>query len=130
MEFTVKTESREEIIDILEQVASVLSKEALDSSKACLIHTPHTTCAILINEIADKNVQKDILSFLKDSVPRGRWLHDEEDGNADAHIKSSLIGQTKTLPIENGKLALGVWQSIALAEFDGPRERKVIVKII
>lgn len=130
MEFTVNSENREEIIDILEKVASVLRREADEKIKACLIHTPHTTCAILVNEITDKNVCRDILSYLKESVPKGRWLHDEEDGNADAHIKASLIGQSKIIPIENGKLALGKWQSIALAEFDGPRERKVIVKAI
>ncbi len=128
MQFTIKTTKREEIIDITSQVSEVVAENADENSKVCLVYVPHTTCGILINENYDSDVQADILDFLKNSVPKSGWKHSE--GNSDAHIKASLIGTSQLIPIENSVLGLGKWQGVALCEFDGPRERKVIVKII
>ena len=130
MEFTIKTNKREEIVDITKEMEKIVEQEANKKSKACLIYVPHATCAIIINENYDKAVCEDILNFLKKQIPKGIWKHDAIDNNADAHIKASIIGPSQIIPIENKKLQLGKWQDIGLAEFDGPRERKVIVKIM
>lgn len=138
MEFKIKTNKREEIIDITKEVGKIV-EELIEKDKkrvcnkdvrACLVYCPHATCAIIINENYDKAVCDDILSFLRKQIPQGIWKHDKIDNNADAHIKSSIIGCQQLIPIENNKLELGTWQGIALAEFDGPRERRVIVKIL
>lgn len=127
MEFKIKTGKREEIIDITQQVEEFVAKEG-KKGNSCLVYLPHTTCAIIINENYDPDVHSDILEHLGKMVPAGIGKH--EEGNSDAHIKSSIIGSSQVIPIKNGKLQLGRWQGIALAEFDGPRERKIIVKII
>jgi secondary thiamine-phosphate synthase enzyme len=136
MEFIVLSKKREEIIDITKEVRAAVKKLYVEYKKkicnkdiaACLVYVPHTTCAIIINENYDSDVHVDILEHLGKMVPVGIGKHAE--GNSDAHIKSSLLGQNQVIPIENGELQLGRWQGIALAEFDGPRERKVIVKIL
>jgi len=130
MEFTIKSAKREDIIDITREVGRIVDRVSDADSKACLVYVPHTTCAVLVNENYDKAVCQDILAFLKKQIPSGIWKHDAVDNNADAHIKASIIGCSQLIPIQEGKLQLGKWQGIALAEFDGPRERKVIVKII
>lgn len=129
MEFTIKTNKREEIIDVTKEIEKIIEKEG-KNSKICLVYVPHVSCALIINENYDESICDDILAFLKKSIPQGIWKHDKTDNNADAHIKSSIIGPGQVIPIEKGVLQLGRWQSIALAEFDGPRERKIIVKII
>lgn len=130
MEFAIKTSKREEIVDVTEEVERIVDRASDEDSKACLIYVPHATCAIIINENYDGAVCDDILAFLKKQIPSGIWKHDAVDDNADAHIKASIIGPSQIVPIHEGKLQLGKWQGIALAEFDGPRERKIIVKII
>jgi len=127
MEFTISTNKREELVDITEEV-----KKAVDGEKgnAILVYVPHATCGIIVNENYDKAVCEDIIEYLKKNIPQGIWKHDKIDNNADAHIKASIIGPGQIVPIEKGRLQLGRWQNIALAEFDGPRERKVIVKIL
>jgi secondary thiamine-phosphate synthase enzyme len=93
------------------------------------VSCPHTTAGITINENADPDVVRDILMGLERLFPReGGWRHSE--GNSDAHLKTALVGSSATLPIENGRVALGTWQAIYLAEFDGPRTRKVIVTVL
>jgi len=129
MEFTLKTNKREEIVDITKQIEKIVS-QADKNTKACLIYTPHATCAIIINENYDPNVCEDVLQLLRQQIPAGKWKHDCIDNNADSHIKASIIGPSQIIPIENGKLQLGTWQNICLAEFDGPKERKIIVKIL
>lgn len=131
MQIKIKTNKREEIIDITKQVREIVEKQANKNSKACLIYVPHASCAVIVNENYDKAVCNDILTFLKNQIPAGIWEHDKIDNNADAHIKSSIIGPSQLIPINSeNKLQLGTWQDIALAEFDGPRERTVIVKIL
>jgi len=138
MEFTVSSSKREEIIDITKEVEEAVKKLCLEDKKricnkdirACLVYVPHATCSIIVNENYDEAVCRDILSYLKKQVPSGVWEHDKIDSNADSHIKASILGPSQVIPVEKGELQLGQWQGIGLAEFDGPRERKIIVKII
>jgi len=130
MEFIIKTSKREEIIDITKEVEKIISENTHEKSQACLVYVGHATCAIIVNENYDKAVCNDIIKWLKKQIPAGIWEHDKIDNNADSHIKASIIGPSQVIPIENSRLQLGRWQNIALAEFDGPRERKITVKII
>lgn len=138
MEFTIRTNKREEIVDITKQIKSAV-EELVEKDKkrvcnkplaGCLIYTPHATCAVIINENYDASVCEDILDFLKQQIPAGKWKHDAIDSNADAHIKAAIIGPSQLIPIKDGELQLGRWQGIALAEFDGPKERRVIVEVL
>ena len=130
MEFTIKTSKREEIVDITKEVEKIVDRASDEDSKACLVYVPHASCGIIVNENYDKAVCEDVLAFLKKQIPSGIWKHDAVDNNGDAHIKASIIGPSQLIPIQEVKLQLGKWQGIALAEFDGPRERKVVVKIL
>jgi secondary thiamine-phosphate synthase enzyme len=124
---TVKTGSRFEMIDITNQVRKILNERNIKSG-ICHVITPHTTAAITINENADPNVPRDIIMELDKVIPlNDNYRHIE--GNSAAHIKSSLIGASEMVLIEDGKLVLGTWQSIFFCEFDGPRTRKVLIKL-
>ena len=126
-QFTVKTSSRCEMIDVTSQVAALVREEKLQNG-LCHVFVPHTTAAVTINENADPDVQADILLGLARLVPeKGNYRHRE--GNADAHIKASLFGASETIVVHEGKLVLGVWQSIFFCEFDGPRTRTVNIKL-
>jgi secondary thiamine-phosphate synthase enzyme len=127
-EFSVRTRSRTEFVDITGQVAKIVQESKVSSGMA-IVFVPHTTAAVTINENADPSVQHDILADLNRLIPfAGPYQHTE--GNSAAHIKSSLVGPSETLLIENGRLALGTWQGVYFCEFDGPRTRKAWVKII
>ena len=120
--------SREEMIDITADVEKVIgADEAWDGT--CVVYTQHTTCGVTVNENADPDVQSDMLGFLKRLLPQHEPNFKHGEQNSDAHIKSSLVGCSVTVPFENGKLLLGRWQGIYLCEFDGPRERKMIVSV-
>ena len=124
----VKTNSRFEMIDITNHVRSVL-RESNVKSGICYVFVPHTTAAVTINENADPDVPRDIIMELDKVIP----LHDNyrhREGNSAAHIKSSLVGSSEMIFIENGSLVLGTWQSLFFCEFDGPRTRKVFVKLV
>ena len=123
----VRSTKREEMIDITREVESRLPE---DGGGVCVVFVQHTTCGLTVNENADPDVQTDMLGFLKRLIPQHEphFKHGEE--NSDAHIKSSLVGSSVTVPYENGELLLGRWQAIYLCEFDGPRERKVVVKFL
>jgi secondary thiamine-phosphate synthase enzyme len=127
-EITVKTSRQIEMIDITSKVNQRI-KEGGIKEGICLIFCPHTTAGITINENADPNVVRDILSSLDQLIPEDRpYLHAE--GNSPAHIKSSIIGCSTMIIIEGGRLSLGTWQSLFFCEFDGPRTRSVWIKII
>lgn len=126
--FTVKTKQTEELIDITGEVSSIVSRSSI-SDGICIIYTPHTTAAITINENADPTVRTDIIKGLNHlDLERVPFRHQE--GNSPAHIKSSLFGCSETVFLDNGRLNLGTWQGIYFCEFDGPRTRSVMVKII
>ena len=115
-------------MDITTQVQDVVKKSEV-SEGICVVYVPHTTAGITINEGADPDVRRDILEQLERLVPRdGPYRHIE--GNADAHIKASLLGSSVLIPVSGGRLFLGTWQAVFFGEFDGPRSRRVIVQVI
>ncbi|MEO0234409.1 MAG: secondary thiamine-phosphate synthase enzyme YjbQ [candidate division WOR-3 bacterium] len=130
-EFYLNTKNDEEIIDITDKVEQIVKGSNV---KDGLVHVyvPHATAGIILNESADPNIKTDFLNTLNKFIPkRAGYLHDRIDGNAAAHIKSSLVGSSITLPLKDGRLILGTWQSIMFCEFDGPRNnRKIIIQII
>ncbi|MGB9780722.1 secondary thiamine-phosphate synthase enzyme YjbQ [Caldanaerobacter sp.] len=123
----VNTPAREVMIDITREVQEEVKGSGVKEG-ICTVFVPHTTAGITINENADPTVKEDILSALDKIIPNISFKHLE--GNSDAHIKSSLVGNSVTVLIENGELVLGTWQGIYFCEFDGPRKRKVYIKII
>ena len=127
-QFTVKTSSRTELIDITARITAIVKEDNMKSG-LCHVFVPHTTAAVTINENADPDVPADILTSVAGLVPRnGCYRH--EEGNSDAHVKASLFGSSETIIVEEERLVLGVWQSVFFCEFDGPRTRKVLVKLI
>ncbi len=129
-EFYVSTKKKQELIDITSQVNSIIKKSKIKNG-LCNVFTAHATAAIVINENYDPNICTDLLDALNKLIPSGIWLHDRIDGNADSHIKSAILGPQETIPIKNGELQLGRWQSCMLCELDGPRnDRKIIVTIL
>jgi secondary thiamine-phosphate synthase enzyme len=127
-QLNVKTSSRVELVDITSQVERVVSEGKIKSG-ICVVYVPHTTAAVTINENADPSVKSDIIKELNKVIPfDDNYSHLE--GNAAAHIKSSLVGTSEAIMVEGGSLVLGTWQGIFFCEFDGPRNRKVIVKLI
>jgi secondary thiamine-phosphate synthase enzyme len=124
----VRSKSRNEFIDITEMVQEVV-KEAGITKGICYLYVPHTTAGITINEGADPSVQRDIINALSRLVPHEmNYFHRE--GNADAHIKTTLVGSSLNVIVEDGKLLLGTWQSVFFCEFDGPRHRRIAIKFI
>jgi secondary thiamine-phosphate synthase enzyme len=124
----VKTKSREELKEITTEVREVIRNSGVEHGVAHL-WSLHTTCALTVNEGADPDVKSDMVGFLNDLIPQDSGF-DHAEGNADAHIKSSLFGPGLTLLIEHGEPLLGTWQSIYLAEWDGPRERTVAMQVV
>lgn len=131
MELTISSTKDRELIDITQQVASCVEKSGIKNG-LCHVYVRHATAGIVVNENADPNICTDLINALEKAIPtRNNYLHDLIDGNAAAHIKSALIGPSETLPIKNGKLHLGTWQSIMLVELDGPRSsRKISVSCL
>jgi secondary thiamine-phosphate synthase enzyme len=128
-EIRVSTKEREQMIDITKEVAAIVKKSGTKDG-ICLVHAMHATAAILVNENYDPSLKEDFLDFLRKQVPSGIWRHDKVDGNADAHIRSMMVGQSQSVPVKNKSLALGRWQGICLVELDGPRERTVLVTVV
>jgi secondary thiamine-phosphate synthase enzyme len=131
-ELSIKTPEREILLDITSDIQNIVRKSGIGEG-VCRIFVPHTTAAITINENADPSVMDDIINFLKKLIPRGggfnyRFQHGE--GNSDAHIKSSLIGPSLEVLIHNSRLVLGTWQGCFLAEFDGPRSRRIYIQVM
>jgi secondary thiamine-phosphate synthase enzyme len=127
-EFVLSTSNRNELVDITQEVKDIVKQSKIKEG-VCIVYCPHTTAAITINESEDPAVQRDIITNLSKLIPENGDYHHSE-GNSDSHIKSSIIGASETLIIKDNNLILGTWQNIYFAEFDGPRQRKVIVKIL
>ena len=126
--FSVSTSERVDLVEITSTVAQEVAKSGVGTGTVT-IYVPHTTCGVTINESADPDVARDIKMHLAKLVPQdGGFKHYE--GNSDSHIKTSMIGSSESIIIENGKLVLGTWQGIFLCDFDGPRTRKVYIKIV
>lgn len=128
-EISLSTSKKQEIIDITSKVQDIVKKTGIKEG-VCVVYTLHATASIIINENWDKNILLDIIEALDKLIPQGKWRHDKVDNNGAAHIKSAIIGPSETIIIKNGELLLGRWQSLMLADFDGPRNRKVLIKVI
>lgn len=124
----VKSSKREEMIEITLDVEKLVSENAANEG-ICVLFTQHTTCGLTINENADPDVKSDMLGFLQKLIPQYYEDFKHFEHNSDAHIKSSLVGSSVTVPFANGKLVLGRWQGIYLCEFDGPRTRQVLMTL-
>jgi secondary thiamine-phosphate synthase enzyme len=128
MELKVRTSKKQEVIDLTSQIAEAV-RSARVSEGLCCIYVPHATAAVVINENDDQNIGLDLLDALDKLIAEGVWRHDRIDSNGAAHLKASILGPSETIPVENGRLALGTWQAVMLVELDGPRDRKVIVTV-
>jgi secondary thiamine-phosphate synthase enzyme len=124
----VETRARVEFKDITRLVQTVVTESGTQNG-TCFLFVPHTTAAILINENDDPALQKDLDNFLKVLAPRDNGYH-HNDGNCDAHLKAAVIGNSKALLVEGGRLILGRWQGVFLCEFDGPRRRELRIKVL
>jgi len=127
-DFHISTRSHCEFVDITDEVASFVSKSGIKDGDV-IIFCPHTTAAITINENADPSVTHDILLTLEELIPRHRAGYRHDEGNSDAHCKSSIIGCSEQVLIKGGQMALGTWQGIYFCEFDGPRSRSFTVQV-
>jgi secondary thiamine-phosphate synthase enzyme len=127
-EISVSTSRRNEFVDITEEVRSAVKESGVKDGYVHL-YVPHTTAAVTINENYDPAVKSDILSKLSDVIPAGAG-YSHAEGNADSHIKASLVGNSDFIPVTGGDIALGRWQGIFFCEFDGPRSRRMLIQII
>lgn len=128
MRLTVKTNAQTEMIDVTSLVQAQVTQNKMDSG-LCMVFVPHTTAAVTINESADPAVKQDILMVLNKIVPwQEAYRHME--GNSPAHLKTSIIGSSEIIAVEESRLVLGTWQGIFFCEFDGPRTRKLDVRLI
>ena len=128
-EFQIRTPRHDAMVDITAEVEKIVVDSDVREGIA-LVYTPHTTSAITINENADPDVVHDMLAQFTEMVPWRQPFFDHGEGNSAAHVKSSMIGASETIPIVKGRLALGTWQGIYFCEFDGPRSRRVRVQIL
>lgn len=126
--FTVKTGKRTELIDVTQTVEDFIVKYG-NGGGLCLVYSPHTTTAVIINEAYDPDVAFDINRFLDNLAPKNNNYRHAE-GNSDAHIKAAIIGNSRILPYSGNKLILGRWEGIFLCEFDGPRQRNINIILI
>ncbi|MBW2220656.1 MAG: YjbQ family protein [Deltaproteobacteria bacterium] len=126
MNLTVKTQAQTQLVDITDRVQQAVASSGIGEG-FCMLYVPHTTAAVTINESADPSVNTDIVTALNKIVPWDAGYQHLE-GNSSAHVKSSLIGASEWIAIENGKLMLGTWQGIFFCEFDGPRTRKLNIR--
>jgi secondary thiamine-phosphate synthase enzyme len=127
---TISTDKREQLIDITTQVNAVVQRSGANNGLVS-VYVQGATAAVMVQENWDESVQTDVVHLLQKLIPKGVWLHDQQDGNGDSHLKSGLVGPSETIPLINGELGLSRWQNIFLCEFDGPRqERAVVVTVI
>jgi secondary thiamine-phosphate synthase enzyme len=124
----VRTNARTEFVDVTQGIQRIVAESGVRSG-VCYLFVPHTTAAVTINENTDPNVGRDILKELNKVIPfDDNYGHSE--GNSAAHIKSTLVGMSKSVLVEEGRLALGAWQAVFFCEFDGPRDRRLMVKVM
>jgi len=125
---SVKTDRRTQLVDVTAQVQKAVASSGM-AEGICYLYVPHTTAAITINECADPDVARDVEGALDRLIPAtGPYRHSE--GNSDAHVKAILVGTSQSIFVHGGKLALGRWQGVFFCEFDGPRDRKLEVKVV
>jgi secondary thiamine-phosphate synthase enzyme len=128
-ELVVQSSAREEFVDVTSKIAQLL-QDASSSSGTVICYVPHTTAGITINENADPDVRRDLLYKLKAEIPVHDPNYRHAEGNSDAHLKASLMGFSLPLLYENRQLVLGTWQAVYFCEFDGPRQRRLLIKVV
>ena len=127
---SVATSRREELVDITVQVQNAVAHSKVENG-LIVLYVQGATAGLMIQENWDESVQTDVVNLLQKLIPRGVWLHDQQDGNGDSHLKAGLVGPSESIPIIDGNLGLSQWQNVFLCEFDGPRsERQVVCTII
>lgn len=122
----LRSERREQLIDITARVAQAVADSGVRDG-ILTVYAQGATAAIMIQENWDESVPLDVIGFLGKLIPNGVWLHDQQDGNGDAHLKAGLVGPSETIPIIDGKLGLSTWQGVFFCEFDGPRAHRRVV---
>jgi secondary thiamine-phosphate synthase enzyme len=126
----LSTRHREQLLDITAQVSAVVERSGMRQGLVAL-YAQGATAALMIQENWDESVQTDVIHLLRKLIPRGVWLHDQQDGNGDAHLKAGLVGPSETIPLMDGQLGLSRWQNIFFCEFDGPRsDRRVVCTVL
>jgi len=126
----LSSQRREELIDITARVAAVVENSGVRQGLVA-VYAQGATAALMIQENWDESVQTDVINLLGKLIPRGVWLHDQQDGNGDSHLKAGLVGPSETVPIIDGALGLSRWQNLFFCEFDGPRrDRRVICTVL
>jgi secondary thiamine-phosphate synthase enzyme len=125
----VRTSRRSEIVDLTPTVQRLVRDHAVRSGLA-IVYVPHTTAGVTINENADPDVKTDMLRKFESMIPRDEPYYQHGEGNSDSHVKTALVGNSATVLVEDGSLVLGTWQGIYFCEFDGPRDRTVLVKLV
>jgi len=126
-EINIKTNKKQEIVDITSKVSEIV-RDVKEGN--VLVYVPHATAAVIINENYDPNICDDLLEALDKIIPSECWRHDKVDNNGAAHIKAAILGPSENVIVKDGKLMLGTWQSLMLVDLDGPRNRKVFVKVL
>ncbi|NBC30368.1 MAG: YjbQ family protein [Spirochaetes bacterium] len=127
---TFPTNEHEVLIDITQRVEEIVADSGVTTG-ICAVYSRGATAGIMIQENWDDSVQQDVLALLRKLAPQGVWLHDRQDGNADSHLKSALLGASESIPVIHGKLGLSTWQNIFFCEFDGPRrQREAVVTVL
>ena len=127
--FTVKTSARNEMVDVTDRLRRILRSHNL-AEGMLIVYVPHTTAAVTINENADPDVKSDLLAKLTALVPKNETYYQHAEGNSDSHLKAAMLGHSVTVLVDAGRLVLGRWQGVYFCEFDGPREREMMVKAI
>ena len=125
----VRTSQRSEMVDVTDRVMKLVRANNILEGMV-LVYVPHTTAAVTINENADPDVRHDMLKKLGEMIPKDESYYLHVEGNSDSHVKTSLVGNTVTVLVERGRLVLGRWQGIYFCEFDGPRDREMMVKLV
>ena len=128
-EISVATSSHSQMLDITDQVRRAVARSGVREGQA-VVWVPHTTAGVTVNENADPDVVHDVLAALDAAVPWRQDFYQHSEGNSAAHVKSSMVGCTQSVLIHEGELMLGTWQAIYFCEFDGPRRRKAVIRVL
>jgi secondary thiamine-phosphate synthase enzyme len=123
---SISTHAREALYDITNEVEKVVASSGIETGLVN-VYVRGATAGIMIQENWDQSVQTDVIHLFQKLIPQGVWLHDQQDGNGDSHLKAGIVGPQETIPIMNGEMALSTWQNIFLCEFDGPRKKRDIL---
>jgi secondary thiamine-phosphate synthase enzyme len=124
----IRTERPRQVVDLTPRVAEVVARAGIPQG-LCTVFVRHATAAVVINENADPGFRLDLLAALDKLFPEGVWEHDKVDDNGAAHLKAAVLGPSESIPVRDGRLALGTWQGVALVECDGPRDREIVVDV-